>query len=67
MSFGIFLMRQHIAPAFPTSCSTRPGSTAPRSCAIFLRIIVPLCSSAISAIGIFAFIQAWSAFIWPLP
>src|SRR5215471_17556219 len=49
--------------------NTYQGIAAPfliMSFRIFLRVIVPLCSSAIGAIGILAFIQAWSAFIWPL-
>jgi multiple sugar transport system permease protein len=29
-------------------------------------VIAPLSASAFSAIGIFAFINAWIAFIWPL-
>ena len=33
---------------------------------IFYQIVVPLSRSAISALAIFAFMQAWMAFIWPL-
>lgn len=33
---------------------------------IFRTMILPLSSSAMSALGIFAFMQAWAAFIWPL-
>jgi multiple sugar transport system permease protein len=29
-------------------------------------VIAPLSASALGALGIFAFIQAWAAFIWPL-
>ena len=33
---------------------------------ILARVIAPLSVPALSAVGIFAFIQAWAAFIWPL-
>ena len=33
---------------------------------IFRRVMAPLSGNALSAVGIFAFIQAWAAFIWPL-
>lgn len=66
MSFGIFLMRQHIAHGIPDELLDAARVDGASELRIFLRIIVPLCSSAIGAIGILAFIQAWSAFIWPL-
>jgi multiple sugar transport system permease protein len=66
MSFGIFLMRQHIAHSIPDELVDAARVDGASELRIFLRVIVPLCSSAIGAIGILAFIQAWSAFIWPL-
>ena len=33
---------------------------------ILTRIVLPLCQSAGGALGIFAFTQAWIAFMWPL-
>ena len=66
MSFGIFLMRQHIAHGIPDELLDAARVDGASELALFLRIIVPLCSSAVGAIGILAFIQAWSAFIWPL-
>jgi multiple sugar transport system permease protein len=66
MSFGIFLMRQHIAHGIPDELVDAARVDGASELRIFLRVIVPLCSSAIGAIGILAFIQAWSAFIWPL-
>ena len=66
MSFGIFLMRQHVASAIPDRLSRgrahrwRVGVVDPPPG------IAPLSTTALSAIGIFAFIQAWAAFIWPL-
>ena len=66
MSFGIFLMRQHIAHGIPDELVDAARVDGASELRIFLRVIVPLCTSAVGAIGILAFIQAWSAFIWPL-
>ena len=66
MSFGIFLMRQHVASAIPTDYLEAARIDGASEWWILVRIIAPLSISAFSAIGIFAFIQAWAAFIWPL-
>ena len=66
MSFGIFLMRQHVASAIPTDYLEAARIDGASEWWILLRIIAPLSVPALSAIGIFAFIQAWAAFIWPL-
>ena len=66
MSFGIFLMRQHVASAIPTDYLEAARIDGASEWWILVRIIAPLSASAFSAIGIFAFIQAWAAFIWPL-
>ncbi len=66
MSFGIFLMRQHIASAIPDELLDAARIDGCSEWGIFTRIIVPLSSSAIGALGIFAFIEAWRIFIWPL-
>ena len=66
MSFGIFLMRQHVSSAIPTDYLEAARIDGASEWWILLRVIAPLSVSAFSAIGIFAFIQAWAAFIWPL-
>jgi multiple sugar transport system permease protein len=66
MSFGIFLMRQHVSSAIPTDYLEAARIDGASEWWILIRIIAPLSVSAFSAIGIFAFIQAWAAFIWPL-
>lgn len=66
MSFGIFLMRQHIGSAIPDELIDAARIDGASEWGIFFRIVVPLSTSAIGALGIFAFIQAWAAFIWPL-
>ena len=66
MSFGIFLMRQHVASAIPTDYLEAARIDGASEWWILIRVIAPLSVSAFSAIGIFAFINAWIAFIWPL-
>jgi len=66
MSFGIFLMRQHIGHSIPDELLDAARVDGASELKIFIRVIIPLCSSAIGALGILAFIQAWAAFIWPL-
>src|ERR1051325_3150259 len=66
MSFGIFLMRQHVASAIPNDYLEAARIDGAGEWWILGRIVAPLSTPALSAIGIFAFIQAWAAFIWPL-
>ena len=66
MSFGIFLMRQHVASAIPDELLEAARVDGASEWWTFRRVLVPLSGSAMAAVGIFAFIQAWAAFIWPL-
>jgi multiple sugar transport system permease protein len=66
MSFGIFLMRQHIASAIPDELMEAARVDGASEWWTFRRVLVPLSGNAMSAVGIFAFIQAWGAFIWVL-
>jgi len=66
MSFGIFLLRQHVSSAIPTELLEAGRVDGASEWWILARVIAPLSLPALSAIGIFAFIQAWAAFIWPL-
>ena len=66
MSFGIFLLRQHVASAIPTELLEAARVDGASEWWILARVIAPLSVPALSAVGIFAFIQAWAAFIWPL-
>ena len=66
MSFGIFLMRQHVASAIPSDYLEAARIDGASEWWILIRVIAPLSVPALSAIGIFAFIQGWAAFIWPL-
>lgn len=64
MSFGIFLIRQHMSSAIPDELLEAARIDGASEWWTFRRVLVPLSGSALSAVGIFAFIQAWLAFIW---
>ena len=66
MSFGIFLVRQHMSSAIPDELMEAARVDGASEWWTFTRVLVPLSGNAMSAVGIFAFIQGWSAFIWPL-
>lgn len=66
MSFGIFLMRQNIASSIPDDLLDAARIDGSSEWRTFLTIVLPLSKGALSALGILAFMQAWTAFIWPL-
>jgi multiple sugar transport system permease protein len=66
MAFGIFLMRQHVSSAIPTELLEAARVDGASEWWILVHVIAPLSKNALAAVGIFAFIQAWGAFIWPL-
>jgi multiple sugar transport system permease protein len=66
LSFGIFLMRQHVASAVPSELLEAARVDGASEWWILLRVIAPLSSSALGAVSILAFIQMWTAFLWPL-
>ena len=66
MSFGIFLMRQAIGSSIPDELLDAGRIDGCSEWRIFAAIVTPLSTSAIGALGILAFMQAWMAFIWPL-
>lgn len=66
MSFGIFLVRQHVMSAIPTELLEAARVDGATEWWILARVITPLSSTALAAVGIFGFIQMWGAFIWPL-
>lgn len=66
MAFGIFLMRQHVSSAIPTELLEAARVDGASEWWILAHVIAPLSMNALAAVGIFAFIQAWGAFIWPL-
>jgi len=66
MSFGVFLMRQSIGSSIPDELLDAGRIDGCSEWKLFRIIVVPLSASAIGALGILAFMQAWMAFIWPL-
>ena len=66
MAFGIFLMRQHVCSSIPTELMEAGRVDGAGEWWILARVIAPLSGNALAAVGIFAFIQGWGIFIWPL-
>ena len=66
MAFGIFLMRQHVSSSVPTELMEAARVDGAGEWWILGRVIAPLSGNALAAVGIFAFIQGWGIFIWPL-
>lgn len=65
MSFGIFLLRQTIY-SIPDELIDAARIDGASELAIYSRVILPLCKSALSAIAIYAFTVKWGQLIWPL-
>lgn len=66
MSFGIFFMRQNISHGIPDELLEAARIDGASDWRVFGTMVLPLARSAISALAILAFMQAWAAFIWPL-
>jgi multiple sugar transport system permease protein len=63
--FGIFLMRQfmHTIPNELIDAARIDGAS---EFGIFLRIVLPLSTAPLAALGIFTFVSQWDDFLWPL-
>lgn len=63
--FGVFLMRQFFStlPRDLFDAARIDGVSEP---GLFFRIGLPLVGPGLAALGIFAFIGNWNAFLWPL-
>jgi multiple sugar transport system permease protein len=66
MAFGIILMRQHVSSAIPGELMEAARVDGAGEWWILRRVIAPLSGNALAAVGIFAFIQGWGIFVWPL-
>ena len=66
MSYGIFFMRQNVIAAVPDELLDAARIDGATEWRIYWQLIVPLLRGALGALGIFAFMQTWAAFIWPL-
>ncbi len=63
--FGIFLMRQFMH-TIPTELIDAARIDGASEFGIFFRIILPLSTAPLAALGIFTFIMQWDDFLWPL-
>jgi multiple sugar transport system permease protein len=66
LSYGIFFMRQNTLTSVPEEILDAARIDGMSELGIMLRVVPRLLAPAISALAILAFIQAWTAFIWPL-
>ena len=65
MSFGIFFIRQNVIASIPDDLIEAGRIDGASEFWIFSRVIMPLLTGPLSALGIFAFMQAWNQFVWP--
>ncbi len=63
--FGIFLMRQFMS-SLPNELIDAARIDGAGEFGIFFRILLPLSTAALSALGIFTFVGQWDSFLWPL-
>jgi multiple sugar transport system permease protein len=66
MSYGIFFMRQNTITSVPDELLDAARIDGMGEFAIMLRLVPRLLAPAMFALAILAYIQAWTAFIWPL-
>jgi multiple sugar transport system permease protein len=64
-AFGIFLMRQFIE-GIPSELMDAGRIDGASNWWIYARIIVPLSTSALSALAIFTYLANWDSYLWPL-
>lgn len=63
-AFGIFFMRQNMLaiPGEILDAARIDGSSEP---SIFLRVVLPISTPAVSSLGILFFLGSWNSFVWP--
>ncbi|MHB8439944.1 MAG: carbohydrate ABC transporter permease [Acidimicrobiales bacterium] len=66
LSYGIFFMRQNVMASVPDELLDAARIDGLSETGIMLRLVSRLLAPAISALAIFAYLQSWTAFIWPL-
>lgn len=66
MSFGIFFMRQNISALVPDELIEAARADGASEFRIFFQIVLPMLGSSLAGLGIFAFLEAWNAYVWPL-
>lgn len=66
LSYGIFFMRQNTTTSVPDELLDAARIDGMSEFGIMVRLVPRLLAPAMAALAILAFIQAWTAFIWPL-
>lgn len=66
LSYGIFFMRQNTIASVPDELIDAARIDGLSETGIMLRLVPRLLGPALSALAIFAYLQSWTAFIWPL-
>jgi multiple sugar transport system permease protein len=66
LSYGIFFMRQNVMASVPEELLDAARIDGLSETRIMVRLVPRLLAPAISALAIFAYLQSWTAFIWPL-
>ncbi len=66
LSYGIFFMRQNTITSVPDELLDAARIDGMSETGIMIRLVPRLLAPAVAALAILAFIQAWTAFIWPL-
>ena len=66
LSYGIFFMRQNTITSVPDEILDAARIDGMSETGIMISLVPRLLAPAVSALAILAFIQAWTAFIWPL-
>ena len=66
LSIGIFFMRQNVQTSVPDELLDAARIDGLSETGIMLRLVPRLLGPALSALAIFAFLNAWTAFIWPV-
>lgn len=66
LSYGIFFMRQNVMASVPDELLDAARIDGLSETGIMVRLVPRLLAPAISALAIFAYLQSWTAFIWPL-
>ena len=66
LSYGIFFMRQNVLASVPDELLDAARIDGLSETGIMTRLVPRLLGPALSALAIFAYLQSWTAFIWPL-
>jgi multiple sugar transport system permease protein len=66
LSYGIFFMRQNVLASVPEELLDAARIDGLSETGIMIRLVSRLLAPALSALAIFAYLQSWTAFIWPL-